>query len=403
MTLARFITVALLAGSCFGIPADGMLAQAPAKMPDMQMPKPTPNDTLTSWEVHPDHTVTFRIYAPESKTVLLQAEGRDATPGIAPEIVYGEMAGIAMQRQENGVWEHTIGPIEPGVFRYNFVVDGITVVDPRNPLTSESLTGSKSLYEVAGNPLFDVDTKIPHGAVSVVNYWSPVTKSMRRMHVYTPAGYANSSARLPVLYLLHGGGDSDNSWSTVGRAAVILDNLIAAHKAQPMIIVMPAGHVARSFTLSAGANTMGHDAFNEDMVSVVIPYIDQNFRTVADRDHRALAGLSMGGLQSLTLSLVHSELFSQIGIFSSGWFPNLIEQEKATDLAQFKASKNNFALYWVAAGQYDIALKNCEATIALLKDAGIEVDYRQTGGFHAWNNWRDYLASFAPRLFVAGK
>ncbi len=169
------------------------------------------------------------------------------------------------------------------------------------------------------------------------------------MHVYTPPGYENGSARLPVLYLLHGGGDSDDSWPTVGRAGAILDNLIASGKAVPMLIVMPAGHVSTEFRLMPGAR-MGHDAFNDDLVKVVLPYIDAHYRTVADRDHRAIAGLSMGGLQTLNIALDDSADFAYVGVFSSGWFPNSIKEEQDTDVAQYRASGKPFRLFWVDAG-----------------------------------------------------
>ena len=145
---------------------------------------------------------------------------------------------------------------------------------------------------------------------------------------------------------------------------------------------------------------MGHDAFNEDMVSVAMPYVDSHYRTIPDRDHRALAGLSMGGLQALNISLDDSADFAWIGIFSSGWFPNELKNEQETDLAQYRASGKPFSLYWVGVGKYDIALDNCHASVALLNEAGIKTEMHESGWFHAWNNWRDYLSIFAQRLFA---
>ncbi|MDE3200923.1 MAG: esterase [Acidobacteriota bacterium] len=374
-------------------------AQAPQPQPPVfRMPPPTPNDTLKSVEVMPDRHVRFRIWAPDATTVKLQAEGLEATPDITPDLVMKAMGGVAMTKGDKGIWEATIGPIEPGVYRYNFVVDGVSTTDPRNPLTSQSLNQSRSVYEVPGAPFLEYRNDVLHGAISSVYYYSKATNGLRRMHVYTPPGYENGTSRLPVLYLLHGGGDTDDSWSTVGRAGAILDNLIAAHKAVPMIIIMPAGHVSREFHFAPGVR-MGHDAFNEDLVSVVLPYIDSHYRTVADRDHRALAGLSMGGLQTLNISLDNSADFGWIGVFSSGWFPDNLKEEEDTDIAQFKASGKPFHLYWVGAGKYDIALKNSDATVALLNKAGIQTEVHKSGGFHAWNNWRDYLDIFTQKLF----
>jgi len=243
---------------------------------------------------------------------------------------------------------------------------------------------------------------VPHGAIATVHYDSTAIPGGRRMHVYTPPGYENDTERLPVLYLLHGGRDSDDSWGTVGRAGAILDNLIAAGKAKRMIVVMPAGHTSTEFRLTPGVR-MGHDAFNDDLVKVVVPFIDAHYRTISDRDHRAISGLSMGGLQTLNVALSDAGDFGYVGVFSSGWFPNSLEEEEETDVTKYRASGKQFRLFWVDAGKYDIALQNSRATIAVLKKAGIDIEEHESGGFHAWNNWRDYLHQFAPLLFRANE
>ena len=387
---------------CSGVCSNGagQAAQLPTNRPAMQMPAPTPNDTLKSVEVMADRHVRFRLWAPNATEVKLHAEGPEATPGITPQEANKYQAGVAMVKGDQGIWEATIGPIEPGTYRYTFTVDGVSTTDPRNPLTSQSLTHSSSMYEVPGAEFMEYKAGVPHGAIATVYYDSSATGGQRRMHVYTPPGYENGTARLPVLYLLHGGGDSDDSWGTVGRAGAILDNLIASAKAVPMMIVMPAGHISTDFRLTPGVR-MGHDAFNDDLTKVVLPFIDAHYRTVADRDHRAIAGLSMGGLQALDIALDDSADFAYVGIFSSGWFPNSQKEEEETDVAQYHASGKPFRLFWVNAGQYDIALQNSDATVAILKKAGINVEQHQSPGFHAWNNWRDYLNEFAPLLFKA--
>jgi enterochelin esterase-like enzyme len=399
----RFVGAsATLSALC--MPLSALAQQAPQQPPAQpqrpvfQMPAPTPNDTLKSVEVQPDRHVRFRIWAPNATEVKLQAEGPESTPGITPEEAYKNMGGVPLVKGDQGIWEVTIGPIEPGVYRYTFLVNGVTTVDPRNPLTSQSLTLSRSLYEVPGAAFMENSPGVPHGAIATVYYDSSATGGQRRMHIYTPPGYEAGTARLPVLYLLHGGGDSDDSWSTVGRAGAILDNLIAAGKAVPMMIVMPAGHISSEFRLTPGFR-MGHDAFNDDLVKVVLPFIDTHYRTVADRDHRAIAGLSMGGGQTLTIALTDSADFAYVGVFSSGWFPNTLKEEEDTDIAQYRASGKPFRLFWVDAGKYDIALENSHATVALLNKAGIKTEEHESGGFHAWNNWRDYLHLFAPLLF----
>lgn len=387
--------LALLCATTLAVAQDKAPAPQP---PPIRMPAPTPNDTLKSVEVLPDRHVTFRLWAPDATTVKLQAEGPEAMPEMTPEKLAPTYGGVAMTKGENGVWEATIGPIPPGPYRYNFVVDGVAATDPRNPLTSQSLNQSRSLYEVPGSAWTEYGAAIPHGAIATVYYDSSATGGLRRMHVYTPPGYESATARLPVLYLFHGGGDTDDSWPTVGRAGAILDNLIATGKAQPMIVVMPAGHISATFRLTPGVR-MGHDAFNEDVIKVIVPYMDSHYRTVADRDHRAIAGLSMGGLQALNISLDDSADFAWVGIFSSGWFPANQKEEDDTDLAQYRSSGKPFKLYWVAAGKYDIALQNSNATVALLNKSGIKTEVHETSGFHAWNNWRDYLNEFAGKIF----
>ena len=400
----RFVSKLLvLAGLCLAAPgfvqtAPSQTAQQPPNRPATQMPAPTPNDTLKSFEVMADRRVQFRLWAPNATEVKLHAEGPEATPGITPQEANKYQAGVPMVKGGQGVWEATIGPIEPGTYRYTFTVDGVSTTDPRNPLASQSLTHSSSLYEVPGSEFTEYKAGIPHGTIATVYYDSSATGGQRRMHVYTPPGYENGTARLPVLYLLHGGGDSDDSWGTVGRAGAILDNLIASAKAVPMMIVMPAGHISTDFRLTPGVR-MGHDAFNDDLTKVVLPFIDAHYRTIADRDHRAIAGLSMGGLQALDIALDDSADFAFVGVFSSGWFPNSQKDEEETDVAQYRASGKPFRLFWVNAGQYDIALQNSDATVAILKKSGINVEQHQSHGFHAWNNWRDYLNEFAPLLF----
>src|SRR3569833_3021057 len=164
-----------------------------------------------------------------------------------------------------------------------------------------------------------------------------------------------------------------------------------------MIIVMPAGHTSTEFRLTPGVR-MGHEAFNEDLTKVIVPFIDRRYRTVADSDNRAIAGLSKGGVQALNIALADAAGFAYVGVFSSGWFPNTIMEEEDTDVAQYTKSVKQFRLFWVDAGKYDIALQNSHATVAVLRKAGIDVQEHESGGFHAWNNWRDYLYQFAPLL-----
>jgi enterochelin esterase-like enzyme len=328
----------LLASAC-------VIAQAPppaaVPAPASARPLPGPQDMLTSPEVHPDGIVVFRIYAPSAKDVRVQAEGMEATPGITAEEAARMGRGYPLTRADTGIWSIDFGPVQPGVYRYVFLVDGVRVDDPRNPVTSQSLNSVWSMYEVPGASFLEYKSNVPHGDIASVWYNSTPAAGLRRMHVYTPPGYENGTAKYPVLYLLHGALDTDDSWGTVGRAGAILDNLIAAHQAVPMIVVMPAGHMTRDFqrTAAAGAG-IGHDGFIPDVIGSIMPYVEGHYRTINDRDHRAIAGLSMGGMQTLDITMLHSDLFAYAGVFSSGW----MVQDRgafATDLlAQYKAGGN---------------------------------------------------------------
>ena len=198
-----------------------------------------------------------------------------------------------MTKGTNGVWEVTLGPIDPGAYRYNFNVDGVSVIDPRNPATSESNNNVWSLVCVPGSDFMDT-RDVPHGAVASLTYYSKTLQKFRRMHVYTPPGYERGGGKFPVFYLLHGAGDSDDAWTSVGRAGFILDNLIADGKAKPMIVVMPAGHT-RAFGFGGGGPRPPTDEFVQDFLNDIMPCVEKNYRVYTDRAHRAIAGLSMGG------------------------------------------------------------------------------------------------------------
>ena len=383
----------LLVGT--GADAQQTPTPAPPPMPAMQV---TPNTNLVSPEVHPEGTVTFRVWAPDAKDLKLISEGEESVPGAVPDHVMAAMKGVPMTRAEDGIWSITVGPYPAGAYRYTFSVDGVSATDPKNAASSESLSTVRSLFVIPGN--FADAKDVPHGEVATVYYQSRTLARMRRMHIYFPPGYEQSKASYPVFYLLHGGGDCDDSWISVGRANFILDNLIAAGQAKPMIVVMPAGHVSTHMDMRSMGADVASDPFSNDLLNDVIPYVEQHYRVVADAQHRALAGLSMGGVQTLNISLTHPGFFSYLGVFSSGWFGPMRGQFEQTNLATLQSpDKNNVKLFWFAAGKYDIALPNTGPTIDLVKKYGYSPEFHQSEGFHAWNNWRDYLHEFAPRLF----
>jgi enterochelin esterase-like enzyme len=363
-----------------------------------QMYRPAPNDTLHSVYVGTDGRVTFRVYAPSADSV--KVGGTDI-----PE----PLRSVPMKKEDNGVWDVTIGPVPPGAYRYNFIVNQIQVLDPRNPSVSESNMNSWSLMYVPGAEFMDTK-EVPHGAVAEVTYYSTSLKRFRRMHVYTPPGYESGSDKYPVFYLLHGAWDSDDAWPTVGRAGFILDNLTAQKQALPMIVVMPAGHTGPfpSYTPQAGPQ---RDEFVDDFLTDIQPYIEKNYRVVGDRDHRAIAGLSMGGSQTLNIAIPHISDYAYIGVYSSG----VLElagrgpfqrpeneapwEERNAKYLDLPGSKGGVRLFWFATGKDDFLLGITKSTVDMLKRHGFAVEYKETAGGHTWANWREYLAEFAPRLF----
>jgi enterochelin esterase-like enzyme len=328
-----------------------------------------------------------------------------------------------LTKNGEGVWEGTFGPVPAGAYRYVFTVDGVTVVDARNPMTSQTNTTVYSLAVVPGSEVFDTKN-VPHGAVASVHYNSTALGGIRRMHVYTPPGYESNRDRYPVLYLLHGAGDVDESWTSVGRAGFILDNLIAAGKAKPMIVVMPAGHVngagaALGGTVPAAAAQgnpgigSGPDPFANDFQTDLLPYVEKNYRVLTDRQSRAIAGLSMGGNQTLNIAIPHLEKFAYIGVFSSGIISGARGAAPADTTTPFGAAweKQNLAaldnattkrglnLLWFSTGKEDFLIDTTRNTVELLKKHGFKPVFIESQGAHTWLNWRDYLSVFAPQLF----
>jgi enterochelin esterase-like enzyme len=371
-------------------------AQAPAAQA-----QPAPQaQPVVSPEVSADRRVIFRIRAPRAQEVKLV--GTD---------IPGNLQGAAMTRSEDGVFEATVGPLEPGAYRYQFGVDGIPVIDPRNQSTSESNNSTWSLVHVPGSDALDT-RNVPHGAVSSVTYYSTALGRFRRMHIYTPPGYSAGGGRYPVLYLLHGAGDCDDSWTSVGRAGFILDNLLAEHKAKAMIVVMPAGHTAPGgFRLPTD-----NDDFTRDFLNDAIPYVEKNYRVLAKPAHRAIAGLSMGGAQALNIAFSGLNRFGYVGIFSSGLLgmfpirppssgaptpaPGPNWEEKRKGELENAALKKGLKLLWFATGKDDFLVENTRKTVELFKRYGFAPLYQETDGGHTWHNWRRYLNEFAPRLFL---
>jgi enterochelin esterase-like enzyme len=380
------------------ISAAGFMAAALALCAAAQ---PTPNGArppaVTSPEVQADRRVVFRIYAPHAEEVHLT--GTD---------IPGNLQAAALTKGENGVWEVTLGPIDPGAYRYNFNVDGVAAIDPRNASISESNNNVWSLFYIPGDEFMD-ERDIPHGAVSAVNYYSKSLGKWRRMHVYTPPGYELGQGKFPIFYLLHGAGDNDEAWTSVGRAGFILDNLIAAKKAKPMVVVMPAGHTSTAMNFRGASGT---DEFVNDFLNDIMPYAESHYRVYADRAHRAIAGLSMGGMQTLNIAIPHLDEFSYIGVYSSGLIGAVgappaangsapapgWEQQHQVELDN-AAARKGLKLVWFSTGTDDRLLPTSKATVELLKNHGFHPVFLESSGAHTWINWRNYLNEFAPQLF----
>ncbi len=355
-------------------------------------PRPPP----VSPEVKADRQVTFRLAAPQAAEVRL---GGSDLPGLG-------QGGKPMARGENDVWEVTVGPLPPGAYRYQFTADGVPVLDPRNPRVSESNERAWSLAHVPGADWMDAQD-VPRGAVAQVTYWSGTLRKFRRLHVYTPPGYEAGSDRYPVFYLLHGASDSDHSWSSVGRAGFILDNLIAAGKAKPMIVVMPHGHTG-PFRMGGGGSMFGE--FESEFTADIMPLVERRYRVHTDRANRALAGLSMGGAHTLNIGVPHLDKFAYLGVYSSGVFgivprpgapalpgPGFEEQHKA--ILDDAKLKDGLKLFWFATGKDDFLVETTRKTVEMFKAHKFGVIYQETDGGHTWDKWREYLHEFAPQLF----
>ena len=344
---------------------------------------PTPNDTLQSVRVEANGDVVFSIYAPKARTVSLAGD-------IVPW-------GVALKSVEapNGVWSIRVPKPGDGAYRYHFVVDGLNVYDPK----ADATTQQSAVANVAtnGETFFSYRKDIPHGAVAIRQYESKTLGTTRTMRVWTPAGYEKSTAKLPVLYLIHGGGDTDTSWPSVGCAGEILDNLLAEGKIKPMIVVMPNGTIHTQ-------DMMGEvPLFAKDMVTDIIPFIEDNYRVLTDRKNRAIAGLSMGGMETLEVALNNIDMFNYVWVLSSSFSPGNkavydYEREHLKQIAA-KINKTWKILAFTQGGPTDIAYNNCKQTLELFDGAGIKYEYNEVPGGHSWTAWRQNLYDLAPRLF----
>lgn len=370
---------------------------------------------IVSPRINADNTVDFTLYAPNAKEVQLEA---DFLPKATIQTSFGSMkvsGKTPMTRQANGVWTYHSAVNTPELHTYCFYVDGLRITDPSNVYMIRDIATYTNYYLIDGDLSQNYFVRnVKHGTVAKV--WYPAPKlgmEERRMTVYTPAGYeANKNKRYPVLYLLHGAGGDENAWSELGRAVQILDNLIAQGKAQPMIVVMPNGNGAQKATPGDYENSMYKPAFMnsktmEGSIELAFPdlvkFVDAHYRTVADKAHRAVAGLSMGGFHSLYISANYPDLFSYVGLFSAAVSreakgPNAFVYQNLDEKLAKQFAKG-VKYYFVAIGNDDFLYKDNQAYRQRLDSKGYKYEYMETDGGHEWRNWRKYLNYFVPKLF----
>jgi enterochelin esterase family protein len=352
---------------------------------------------LVSPEIHEDKKVTFRLSAPDAQEVTLSGEWME-----------GFGASERMVRNDEGVWSLTVGPLAPEFYGYSFSVDGVKALDPGNANHKRDGQRVDCILLVPGreSELYEV-RDVPHGTLAKVWYKSPTLDLTRRMYVYTPPGYESSRDKYPVFYLLHGGGGDEDAWSTLGRTCQILDNLIARGKALPMIVVMPNGNAYQAGTpgeipAPSGRSSMSREErakfsgmFEKSLVADIVPFMENNYRVQAGKDHRAIAGLSMGGGHTFRITNDNPGMFGYVGVFSAG--ARNVDQKVEN---QLKSLKDGNRLYWIACGVDDrLAIEGSRNLVAVLEKLSFKHTFRESSGGHTWANWRIYLSEIAPLLF----
>ncbi len=351
--------------------------------------QPQSQQPIISPEVYSDGRVTFRFRDPNAKEVLLAREGAQRVP---------------MQKNEQGVWSVTTDPLEPDLYGYSFVADGVSLIDPSNPRMKPNLLNTQSVVHVPGPPSLSWEVNdVPHGSIHRHFYKSAIVGDNRDFYVYTPPAYDPAGRTIyPVLYLLHGFSDDASGWTSVGQAHVILDNLIAQGKAKPMIIVMPLGYGAPEVLSRSGLPRdtslwrRNMERFSQATLQEVMPLVERLYRVSKNRTQRAIAGLSMGGAESLFTGLNALDRFAWVGAFSSG---GLGDDYSAAFPKLDSSANEQLRLLWVACGKDDRLIEGNRKFLDWLKSKQIHYTWVESSGAHTWMVWRRYLTEFAPLLF----
>ena len=359
---------------------------------------------VVSPEVNEDHTVTFRVNAPKATEV----------------IVFGDWASdkglVKLEKNAEGIWENTTAVLPSEMYTYRVIIDGIAGLDPSNPFTRRDVGNVFSIFYVPDGPAdYYLVQDVPHGNVTQTWYESKGLEADRRLSVYTPPCYENGKKRYPVLYLLHGSGGDETAWLELGHTARIMDNLIAQGKIEPMIVVMPNGNSSKQAAPGETFENLSYrpvmtnqlkgykDGRYEENFDEIVNFIDSRYRTIAKKNKRAVAGLSMGGFHTMFISANHPELFDYIGLFSAGLNMSTVNFDtpaysnmtgKLSDL-----DKAGYKLYWIACGTDDFLYQNNLDFMKTLDEIDFEYTYHESDRGHIWANWRQYLLLFTPMLF----
>jgi len=351
-----------------------------------QQARRTPTEVISP-QVNPDNTVIFRYIAPQAKEVKLSTQF--------------EKSAVPMTKDSVGVWTVKRGPVKPDMYPYSFIVDGVSVADPMNEVIFPNEGFKNSIVEITGStPLIHTVQNVPHGTLSYRYYYSKELGA-RPVVIYTPPGYENDSkTTYPVLYLLHGSSDTEETWTKVGRANIILDNLIAQKKALPMIIVMPYGRafpvISKTGSLRIWENLL---EFKKDFMGNLMPFVESNYRIKKEKDSRAIAGFSGGGGETLYLGLNNLNLFSYVCGFAPGMIKEEFDRNNAVAFANPQQTAKNLKLLWFGVGKEDITFNVVNDYMKVLDQKGIKYEYFSSEGGHTWMNCKLFLSTIMPKLF----
>jgi len=381
----------ILIGGCILLLLPGFLANAQFQR----------GPRIVSPEINSNNSVTFRLLAPEASKVTISGNWMS-----------GWGTQVALIKGDSGIWSVSTDVLPPEFYTYSFFVNGVKTLDLANPQVVRDGTRFENVVIVPGKES-DVYTvkDVPHGVLSKVWYTSSTLELYRRMYIYTPPGYAESNERYPVFYLLHGAGGDEDAWTTLGRAPYILDNLIAEGKAKPMIVVMTNGNAwsaaapgdePKTDAAAPDFSQMAQGGFEKSLVNDVIPFIEKNYRTLTDKNNRAIAGLSMGGMHTQNITNANPGKFGYIGVMSMGLMndPRWVKYNEEEHKKQILVLKDSgVKLYWIGVGKDDFLYEGVTNLRKLYDDLGFPYEYRESTGGHTWTNWRIYLSELAPKLF----